>query len=107
MAFTTFVFFQLFNVFNARTERESIFSRYLFSNKYLWMAVGGVAFVQVLVVHWGPLQEVFGTTWLYAWEWVVCIGVASSVLVFEEGRKMLARAWAGEIGLRRREEVGS
>ena len=44
-AFTTLILFQLFNVFNARSDRESAF-RGLFDNHWLWArrdAVGGAA----------------------------------------------------------------
>ena len=42
MAFTTLVLAQLFNCFNARSERASAFHR-LFTNRYLW---GAVAFAR-------------------------------------------------------------
>ena len=42
MAFTTLVLFQLFNVFNARSDERSAF-RGLFTNRWLWAAVGVVA----------------------------------------------------------------
>ncbi|MDQ1831249.1 cation transporting ATPase C-terminal domain-containing protein [Massilia scottii] len=39
MAFTTLAMFQLFNVFNARSDEHSAFSR-LFQNPWIWAAVG-------------------------------------------------------------------
>ena len=42
MAFTTLMLFQLFNVFNARSDERSAF-RGLFTNRWLWAAVGAVA----------------------------------------------------------------
>ncbi|MCX7622066.1 MAG: cation-transporting P-type ATPase, partial [Acidimicrobiales bacterium] len=61
MAFTTFVFFQLANVLNSRTEHASILTRQTLTNAKLWLAIGAVGSFQVLIVSAGPLQEVFDT----------------------------------------------
>ena len=91
MAFTTFVFFQVFNVFNARDEHQSVFHRDTLRNGKLWVAVGVVAVLQVLAVHLDPVQGVFGTADLTGTDWVAVLAVASSVLWVEELRKLLAR----------------
>ena len=39
MAFTTLMLFQLFNVFNARSDERSAFDG-LFTNHWLWAAIG-------------------------------------------------------------------
>ena len=39
LAFTTFVLFQVFNVFNARAEKSSTFNSHFFANKMLWLAI--------------------------------------------------------------------
>ena len=38
MAFTTLMLFQLFNLFNARSDEQSAF-RGLFTNRWLWGAI--------------------------------------------------------------------
>ncbi|MEW6647523.1 MAG: HAD-IC family P-type ATPase [Pseudomonadota bacterium] len=91
LGFTTFVFFQLFNVFNARAEYGSAFNGNFFRNGKLWLALLGVALMQVLVVHWAPLQRVFHTTDLAAPHWLLAIAVASSILLLDEARKLLQR----------------
>jgi len=91
LAFTTFVLFQVFNVFNARAEDRSIFSRDLFTNGKLWAAVLGVVVLQVLAVTVDPVQEVFGTVDLDADDWLVAVGVASSILWLDELRKLVGR----------------
>jgi Ca2+-transporting ATPase len=94
MAFTTFVFFQLFNVFNARNETGTAFSRDSLRNGKLWLALAVVAFLQVLAVHFDPVQSIFGTADLKLEDWLVVIGVASTVLLADEARRaaMAARA---------------
>ncbi len=66
LAFTAFVLFQFFNLFNARAEHYSIFNRQFFSNGKLWAASGTLVGLQGLVVHWAPAQAIFHTTALSA-----------------------------------------
>jgi Ca2+-transporting ATPase len=89
LAFTTFVLFQFFNVFNARVENGSSFNRQFFANRMLWGSLAGVLALQVAAVHWAPLQAVFQTTALSVSDWLLALVVASSVLVLEEGRKLV------------------
>jgi len=91
MAFTTFVLFQLANVFNARTEDASVWSRESLTNIKLWVAVGTVAAFQILIVTIGPLQDLFRTTTLTAGQWLLAVLVALAVVVTEEARKALDR----------------
>jgi len=88
LAFTTFVMFQVMSVFNARSEKESIFHREtLFTNRRLWVAVLAVVCLQLGAVHFAPLQRLFGTTELSARDWGVAVAVAATVVVLEEVRK--------------------
>ena len=91
LAFTTFVLFQFFNVFNARVEHGSTFNAGFFKNRMLWGSLAAVLGLQALAVHWSPAQSIFGTTALSAAQWAIAVGVASSVLILEEGRKALVR----------------
>lgn len=91
LAFTTFVLFQFFNIFNARAEHGSAFNRHFFSNGKLWLALAVVVGMQIVVVHWGPAQTVFDTVDLTLAEWGIAILVASSVLFLEEARKLVVR----------------
>ena len=55
------------------------------------MALASVLFLQVLVVHWAPLQAIFDTVALSRNDWMWSLLIASSVLVLEEARKLGAR----------------
>ena len=93
LAWTTFVLFQFFNLFNARNEHGTAFNRQFFSNRWLWLSLlSGVA-LQALAVHWGPLQYVFDTTDLTLADWALATAVASSVLLIDESRKAALRLW--------------
>jgi Ca2+-transporting ATPase len=90
MAFNTLTLFQLFNVFNARSDERSAFDG-LFRNAWLWAAVGFSAGLQVCVIYVPVLQEAFSTVPLSAADWGLCTAVASSVLWLREGMKLLGR----------------
>jgi Ca2+-transporting ATPase len=90
LAFTTLVLFQLFNVFSARSDRESAWTA-LFSNRWLWAAVLLSLAMQVAVVYLPALQRAFQTTPLAAGDWLACALVASSVVWVREGSKALMR----------------
>ncbi|PIP00705.1 cation-translocating P-type ATPase [Pleomorphomonas carboxyditropha] len=91
MAFTTLTLFQLFNVFNARSDHTSAFVG-LFANRWLWAAVGLSAVLHAAVVYVPFLQAAFSTTNLGAADWLFCAVVASSVLWVREAGKFIGRA---------------
>ena len=88
LAFTTFVLFQFFNVFNSRVERGTAFNRYFFKNSMLWAALCGVIALQIIAVQWPPAQSMFGTQPLDLIDWALAVVIASSVLILEESRKL-------------------
>lgn len=90
LAFTTLVFFQLFNVFNARFDNHSAFHK-LGSNPWLWLAVLVSAALQVIVIYTPFLQRAFGTVPLSAIDWTICIAMGSTVLWLMELKKLVLR----------------
>src|SRR3954468_1719805 len=88
--FTVLILFQLFNVFNARSDRESAL-RGLFSNPWLWGAVIVSVVLQGAVLYTPFLQQAFSTVPLSASDWLQCTIVASSVLWLREAEKLLFR----------------
>jgi len=94
MAFTTLMLFQLFNVLNARSDERSAFAG-LFSNRWLWMAIGVSLVLQLLVLYTPALQRAFGTVALSWADWLRCIVVSSSVLWLREANKLVTRAMRG------------
>jgi Ca2+-transporting ATPase len=91
MAFTTLMLFQLFNVFNARSDERSAFAD-LFSNQWLWAAAALSLALQVVVVYVPFLQRAFGTEALGGRDWLLCAAVASSVLWLREIAKVMTSA---------------
>ena len=68
MAFTTLMLFQIFNVLNARSDEDSAFV-HLFTNGWLWAAIGVSVVLQFFVVYVPFLQRAFGTTALSGGDW--------------------------------------
>jgi len=89
-AFTVLVLAQLFNAFNARSEWGSALAR-LLSNRWLWAAVATAVLLQLAVVELQFLNQAFGTVPLRASQWLQCVAIASSVLLYSECRKWLTR----------------
>jgi Ca2+-transporting ATPase len=90
MAFTTLVVMSVFNVFNARSDVRSAFQG-LFANRWLWGALAISLALQFAVIYAPVLQEAFSTTPLSVRDWLVCVGVSSSVLWLREAGKWLSR----------------
>jgi Ca2+-transporting ATPase len=87
--FTVLVFAQLFNCFNARSERSSAFHG-MFANHWLWGAIALSLLLQVAVVNVGFLNVAFGTVPLTLEQWLLCAAMGSLVLWTSELRKL---AW--------------
>jgi P-type Ca2+ transporter type 2C len=94
MAFTTLILFQVFNVFNARSDERSAFTG-LFTNRWLWLAIALSVALQFVVLQVPALQQAFGTVGLGAADWGRCVVVASSVLWLRELTKLVARRRVG------------
>ena len=74
MAFTVFVMYQIFNVFNCRADHG-------FSNKFLYIAIGASFLLQLGVLYLPFLQGVFRTTALGLIDWVSILLIASTILI--------------------------
>jgi Ca2+-transporting ATPase len=93
MAFTTLMMFQLFNVFNARSDEASAFSATP-SNPWLWAGIGLSLALHAAAIYVPFLQHAFSTTSLAAGDWVVAAATASSVLWLREIEKWAVRSRA-------------
>ncbi|HVG96915.1 MAG TPA: cation-translocating P-type ATPase [Chloroflexota bacterium] len=99
MLFTTLVLFQLFNVFNARSDEQSAFPTML-RNRWLWWSLALSLALQTLVIYVPFLQNAFQTVPLSSDDWTRCILVASSVLWLREISKLLRRILARDAAAR-------
>jgi len=94
MAFTTLTLFQILNIFNARSDERSALAD-LFTNRWLWMAIGLSLLLHAAVIYTPFLQAAFSTVALGAVDWMICAATASSVLWLRELSKLVHRRWRG------------
>ncbi len=92
--FTVLVFTSLFTCFTARSDTTSAFIG-LFANRWLWGAVALSLTLQVAVVHLPFLNVAFGTAPLALDQWLMCVAMASIVLIYSELRKLVSRFRGG------------
>ncbi|MCD1295284.1 ATPase [Methanocella sp. CWC-04] len=84
MAFTTLVLFQLFNVFNMRSETTSAFLMNPLNNKFLFFSVIASIIAQISVLYWEPLQFIFNTVPPDMNDWAMIIPVTLTVIFVVE-----------------------
>jgi len=76
MTFTVLVITQLFYVFKCRSEKKSVLSKGLFSNKYLFGAVLISLILHICIICIPAAQHIFDTTSLNLLQWFICVGFA-------------------------------
>ena len=89
MIFTLVVFSEMFNAFNWRSDRYSVFSLGLFTNKPLVYAVLTTVILQLMVVYVPFLQFAFRTVPLSPAELGIILALASTTLISMEIVKYL------------------
>ncbi|AKB49757.1 Cation-transporting ATPase, E1-E2 family [Methanosarcina barkeri str. Wiesmoor] len=84
LIFTLVVFSEMFNAFNWRSDRYSIFSLGLFTNRPLVYAVLTTVILQLVVIYVPFFQTAFRTVPLSLFEWGVVLSLASTTLISME-----------------------
>ncbi|MCB0103809.1 MAG: cation-translocating P-type ATPase [Anaerolineales bacterium] len=91
MAFVTLSLAELFRAYTVRSERASLFTIGVFSNKYMQYAVG-ISITMLLLVCAVPfLQPIFNTHFLSGREWSLVVGLALMPAIAEEITKFFLR----------------
>jgi Ca2+-transporting ATPase len=89
MGVTTFSLFRIFSSLETADEKRSVFSGYILGNPALLKATGLSIVTIVLATELGIFKNVLDMTSLTGQQWLVCIGVALSLIVVEEVKKAL------------------
>lgn len=82
---------QIGNVFACRTERESVFTVGLFSNKLVLWGIASELAIIALLIYTPFLQRIFGLAPLGIKEWAFLFAFTPVILLAEEGRKWIIR----------------
>jgi magnesium-transporting ATPase (P-type) len=91
ISLTSLAVFQWFNGFNSQFPSASVFSRQVFRNGYLWLALAANFVLQLLALYHPALQKLLKTVPLNFSEWVAILGVGFGIILVEEIRKALVR----------------
>jgi Ca2+-transporting ATPase len=91
MAFATLSLAELFRAYTVRSEKASLLTIGIFSNRYMQLAVGASIFLLLLVVNVPFLQPVFNTHFLSLAEWAVVVSLALIPAIAEEITKAYLR----------------
>lgn len=89
MVFTLIVISMMFNAFNWRSDRLSVFSIGLLSNRMLVYAVVSTILLQLLVIYTPSLNRPFNTVPLGLADWIFILILASTTLIFVEAAKFI------------------
>jgi Ca2+-transporting ATPase len=81
MIFTSTVLFELFFVFNCRSEKHSVFRSDILQNKALVLAVAVSFLLQLAVIYVPVLQPLFQTVPLDASDWLIILAMSSAGLL--------------------------
>lgn len=88
-AFITMAFSQLYNIFNVRSLKLSIFSIGMFSNKYINVALIVSILIQIMIIEVPFFERLFQFDPVSFSEFVVLAGMSSAVLWFGEAYKFI------------------
>ncbi len=91
MAFSTLALSQVVHAFNARSQRRSIFTSRLFTNSWLWAAVGACLLLQISAVTVPLLQRVLHTVTPNASDWAVIAACSLAAIPIVELVKLATR----------------
>lgn len=83
--------FQWFNAWNCRSDDKSIFTKNIFTNKYLIGATLITFSLQMIAIYTPFMQGILKTVPLQLFDWVIIFIVAFSIVLVEESRKLYTK----------------
>ncbi len=92
IVFTVLTLAQMGNALATRSTHDSLFRIGVFSNMALIGSIALTFGLQMAVVYWSPLQNIFDTTSLTAGELVSCIALSTIVFWAVEAQKLISRS---------------
>lgn len=89
MVFAMIVISEMFNAFNWRSERHSLTSIGIFSNRPLIYAIVTTIMLQLMVIYVPFLNGIFKTVPLMLTDWMIIVPLASTTLILVEVAKYI------------------
>ncbi len=90
IALNTIVFFEIFYLFNSKSIYDNVFDQ-LISNKAMLLGIAVVISLQLLITYNTYLNGILKTSPLELFDWVIIIGISSSVFFIVEAEKYLMK----------------
>jgi Ca2+-transporting ATPase len=95
LTFLSLLLIQFFKAYNFRSDRRSLLFR-PFANRWLNLAVLWELSLLPFLIHYPPLQPVFGTAPIAPQDWLLTAAVSATICpVLEAGKWMVRRGWLG------------
>ncbi len=91
ISLTLLTVFHLYNIFNVRSVKDSVFSIKKNGNKYMTMGILAVLILHIFAIYNPFMQGILNTTALNFFDWMIILIAGSSIIVVEEIRKLLYR----------------
>ena len=91
MAFLTLSLSQLFAAVGFQSERSSVFRIHPRRHPMLWLAFAGSAALQLMVVLFPPLRNLFNLQMLAPLQWIQVVALCLIMLLFVEAQKLIMR----------------
>ncbi|MAH07999.1 cation-transporting ATPase [Candidatus Pacearchaeota archaeon] len=94
-AFVSMTMFQVFNVFNMRSLKNSLFKLGIFTNKWVIYSFIASLVLMLLVIYLPWISDLFQFDYLTVTELFSIVGIASSIFFIIEGYKFVRNKWRG------------
>lgn len=91
MTLTVLTVMQWYNIFNIRSDKESVFSKKLFNNFYLLLGLFISIFLHLFAIYTPFMQDILKLTALSIKEWSLILFISLSIVLVEEIRKFFRR----------------
>ena len=97
-AVTQMVVLQFYHVFNCRSLDRSVFAIPPFSNRFLFASMTAVTLAHVAALHVPVLQRLLTTSALSSSQWLLILGVGTSIVIGGELDKLMNRLARRRLG---------
>ena len=95
LALSAFAWFRIVCTYESRSLTDSVFRQSTFDCKQINLMSIGEVVLAFLVVEFGVLQKLLGTTHLHVYQWLLAIAPAALLLLFWEIGKVIGRRMSG------------
>lgn len=91
LSLSCLVMLEMLNALNALSENGSLLHMPPWVNPWLLLAIAGSLAIHVLIIYIPFFAEIFGTTYMSMYDWVIVLAFSAPVIVIDEVLKFFAR----------------